>query len=69
MSTPKQQKLNSVAFPVVEDFQSPINLWNLAIPPEIDRELVRSVAFFGNSDCFREVTKQIPSFQFLDPAT
>ena len=67
--TPKLDKRNSTPFPVVDNFQSPINLWSLAIPPDIDRELVRSVAFFGDSDCFREVTNRLPSFQFLDPAT
>ena len=67
--SPLSENSNSLPYPVVDNFQSPINLWNLAIPPDIDGELVRSAAFFGDSDCFKEVTKRIPSFAFLDPTT
>ena len=61
MSKNKQKQIQSI-FSIVNGFQSPILLSNLSIPTDLDRELVRSIALFGDSDSFRDTLRN-PTFQ------
>lgn len=40
-----------------------------SVPDSVDRELVRSVVFFGDTDSFRETSRRIQIYPLLDSAT
>ena len=43
--------------PVIENFQSPVLLNTLAVPVNLDKELVRSIAIYGDFDSFRGLVR------------
>ena len=63
-----QNQLQSV-FSVIGSFQSPLLLSNLSIPSELDRELVRSLALFGDSDSLKDTLRRNPAFRTLDSSS
>ena len=52
--------------PAVVDFNSPVVLSYLSISTDLDREIVRSLALFGESDSFKDICKRNPAYSFLD---
>ena len=48
--------------PVIENFQSPVLLNTLAVPVNLDKELVRSIAIYGDFDSFRGLVRRFPNY-------
>ena len=64
------KQIRSSSFSVVDNFQSPILISNLAVATDVDRELVRSIAFFGESESFWDTLRRNPNFLYrLDSAS
>lgn len=68
-SKERTKKQLQSAFSIVETFQSPLLLSNLSIPIELDREIVRSIALFGDTDCLKDTIRRNPAFVSLDTTT
>ena len=67
MSAKKETTPIHNSAPIV-DFSSPLNLSYLSISTDLDRELVRSLALFGESDSFKDICKRNPVYNFLEPS-
>ena len=63
-----KNQLQSV-FSVVGSFQSPLLLSKLTIPSELELELVRSLALFGDQDCLKDTLRRNPAFRTLDSSS
>ena len=61
-STTKHERAAVTTNPIIENFQSPILLSSLAVPLHLDKELVRSVALYGDFDCFRDLVRRLPAY-------